>query len=117
MPSATPWRPLSDSRDATVPKLHNLALAARRGLRVPETFWASAEVLESCGPPPFPSLPGLTLPCIVRSGSPTEDTGTTSNAGQYLSLPVASAADFSRAVADVVAALPREGGRPRGVVF
>src|SRR5262249_14899640 len=56
-------------------------------------------------------------PCIVRSASPTEDTAATSNAGQLLSLVVDDPAGFSGAVARVVAALPRRGGRPLGAVF
>jgi pyruvate,water dikinase len=46
---------------------------------------------------------------IVRSGSPTEDTFATSNAGQLLSLPVREPEEFAEALARVAAALPRDG--------
>jgi len=65
---------------------------------------------------PPPSLAGG--PVIVRSGSPTEDTFATSNAGQLLSLPVRDPAAFGDALARVVAALPLDAaGRPLGAVF
>ena len=81
-----PWLPLRQFRDNAVPKLDNLRRAAAAGLRVPPTSWlpAAVAVQESAGAPP----PGLTEPLILRSGSPTEDTRTTSNAGQLLSLVV-----------------------------
>jgi pyruvate,water dikinase len=55
---------------------------------------------------------------IVRSGSPAEDTRTTSNAGQLLSLPVRDRRKFANSLSRVIAALPRDGrGRPQGAVF
>jgi pyruvate,water dikinase len=60
------------------------------------------------GPPPW----------IIRSGSPSEDTNKTSNAGQFLSLPVHGASELSNALGRVAAALPVDGaGRRLGVVF
>jgi pyruvate,water dikinase len=108
-----PWRTLRHFRDAAVPKLNNLRRAAAAGLRVPPTWWAPAAGAPA-GPPDGLG-PG---PCIIRSGSPTEDQRTTSNAGQLLSLVVRDRADFAESLRRVVAALPRgAGGRPRGAVF
>jgi hypothetical protein len=104
-----PWRTLRRFRDPAVPKLDNLRRARTVGVRVPETWWlpaAEAARLQPAVPPP--SLAGR--PLIVRSGSPTEDTFATSNAGQLLSLPVREPAGFAEALARVVAALPRDGG-------
>lgn len=117
MPSATRWRPLDEFRDSTVPKLGNLRTAARAGLTVPETFWAWAADLEAAPPDRLPDgVPEF--PRIVRSGSPTEDTATTSNAGRFLSEVVERPEDFAGAVGRVVGALPRAGdGRRLGVVF
>src|SRR5262249_31811454 len=80
------------------------------------TVWAPAATLEA-GPaePPTAELGGA--PWIVRSGSPTEDTRVTSNAGQLLSVEVHAPGEFAEAVARVVAALPREADRPLGAVF
>ena len=115
-----PWRELARFSDPSVPKLNNLRRAAAAGLRVPETWWlsgAEAVALERAAPPP--SLAGH--PLIVRSGSPTEDTQATSNAGQLLSLAVhdpAAPEAFGDALARVAAALPLDpGGRPLGAVF
>jgi pyruvate, water dikinase len=110
-----PWRPLARFRDPAVPKLDNLRRAAAAGLRVPETWWMSAvEAKEGTSPPR--SLAGR--PLIVRSGSPTEDTQATSNAGQLLSVAARSPETFREALAQVVAALPRNGrNQPRGAVF
>ena len=108
------WKPLRRFRDGAVPKLDNLRRAARAGLRVPATVWAPAGEARAfaTGPLPFP------VPLIVRSGSPTEDTRDTSNAGQFLSLRVVDAACFADALERVVRALPRDhADRPRGVVF
>jgi phosphohistidine swiveling domain-containing protein len=107
------WRRLGRFEDRSIPKLHNLARASRAGLRVPETWWAWARELAIGSDPP------LRAPCIVRSGSPTEDTTATSNAGQLLSLVVRSPDDFADALGRVVAALPRAGpgGVPQGTVF
>jgi pyruvate,water dikinase len=112
------WQPLKRFRDPSVPKLDNLRRAAQAGLRVPATCWASAvelATLRDAGTLPA----GLgTGPWIIRSGSPTEDTRVTSNAGQLLSLPVRTPADFGTALARVVEALPLDSSRrPRGVVF
>ncbi|HEX4966751.1 MAG TPA: PEP-utilizing enzyme [Thermoanaerobaculia bacterium] len=109
------WRPLARFRDPSVPKLHNLRRAAAAGLRVPETWWLPAREAAGVTVRP-PSLAGR--PLIVRSGSPTEDTQATSNAGQLLSLAVAEPAAFASSLARVVAALPRSGGGdPLGAIF
>ncbi len=108
-----PWRTLARFRDPSVPKLDNLRRAAEAGLRVPETWWMPADEAErlNAGAP-------LSGPLIIRSGSPTEDTQTTSNAGQLLSLAVRELAAFDESLARVVAALPRDDrGAPRGAVF
>ncbi|HEX3529885.1 MAG TPA: PEP-utilizing enzyme [Thermoanaerobaculia bacterium] len=113
-----PWRPLKQFRDPSVPKLDNLRRARAAGLRVPETWWlpAADAALDPERRAPPPSLAGG--PVIVRSGSPTEDTFATSNAGQLLSLPVRDPAAFGDALARVVAALPLDAaGRPLGAVF
>ena len=71
-----PWRELARFRDASVPKLDNLRRAEAAGLRVPETRWTwAAEADAGVRRPPR----GVDVPCIVRSGSPTEDTNETSN--------------------------------------
>jgi rifampicin phosphotransferase len=111
------WQPLKQFRDPSVPKLDNLRRAAEAGLRVPPTCWAPAARLAATPLPcPAPELgPG---PWIVRSGSPTEDTRLTSNAGQLLSLPVRAEADFPAALRRVVEALPSDHqGSRQGVVF
>lgn len=110
-----PWRPLARFRDPLVPKLDNLRRAAAAGLRVPETWWLPASEAAGVTAPP-PSLAGR--PVIVRSGSPTEDTQATSNAGQLLSLAVREPGAFADSLARVVAALPRDDrGAPLGSVF
>lgn len=108
-----PWRTLVRFKDPSVPKLDNLRRAAAARLRVPETWWMpAAEAARSIGAPP------LDGPVIVRSGSPTEDTQATSNAGQLLSLVVRDSGEFSESLARVAAALPRDDcGAPRGAVF
>ncbi|HEX9941089.1 MAG TPA: PEP-utilizing enzyme [Thermoanaerobaculia bacterium] len=111
-----PWRTLTRFRDASVPKLDNLRRAAAAGLRVPETWWMPAAAAGEGGVAPPQSL--ACGPVIVRSGSPTEDTRATSNAGQLLSLAVRDPGSFAEALARVVAALPRDGrGAPLGAVF
>jgi phosphohistidine swiveling domain-containing protein len=108
------WRKLARFRDTSVPKLDNLRRAAAAGLRVPETWWMPAADIagSDAGSPP------LHGPVIIRSGSPTEDTQATSNAGQLLSLAVREPDRFAESLASVVAALPRDGrGAPRGAVF
>lgn len=115
-----PWQPLDRFRDPAVPKLDNLRRASRAGLQVPPTVWAMADELERAlaAKTPRGLLEGIPdAPCIVRSGSPTEDTAETSNAGQLLSLPVHAPGEFTAALAQVVAALPRRDGRPQGAVF
>jgi rifampicin phosphotransferase len=102
------WQKLARFRDRTVPKLYNLARAEAAGLRVPATWWARAAEAEGTAP--------CDVPCIIRSGSPTEDTFETSNAGQLLSVVVRAHDAFAAALARVVEALPREDG-PMGVVF
>ncbi|HKI06255.1 MAG TPA: PEP-utilizing enzyme [Thermoanaerobaculia bacterium] len=110
-----PWRTLARFRDSSVPKLNNLRRAAAAGLRVPETWWLPAAEAQGEVDPPR-SLAGR--PVIVRSGSPTEDTRITSNAGQLLSLAVREGEQFGESLAEVVAALPRDGrGAPLGAVF
>jgi pyruvate,water dikinase len=109
------WRSLARFRDASVPKLDNLRRAAAAGLRVPETWWLPAFEAENVTAPP-PSLAGR--PVIVRSGSPTEDTQATSNAGQLLSLAVREPREFAESLARVVAVLPRDDlDAPLGAVF
>lgn len=113
-----PWHPLKQFKDPSVPKLDNLRRARAAGLRVPETWWlpAADAALDPERRLPPPSL--ADGPVIVRSGSPTEDTFATSNAGQLLSLPVRDPAAFGDALAWVVAALPLDAaGRPLGAVF
>jgi phosphohistidine swiveling domain-containing protein len=99
-----PWRPLARFDDPSIPKLDNLRRAAAAGLRVPETWWLYAA--DPVAEPPS-SLAGW--PLILRSGSPTEDTRTTSNAGQLLSLAVTDPAAFQESLARVVAVLPKDG--------
>jgi len=111
-----PWRRLARFRDPAVPKLDNLRRAAAAGLRVPATWWlpAAEAAAGALGPPPFLA----DRPLIVRSGSPTEDTQATSNAGQLLSVAVRNPETFPEALARVAAAMPRDGqGRPQGAVF
>jgi rifampicin phosphotransferase len=110
-----PWKPLDRFRDPSVPKLDNLRRAHAAGLRVPATFWIRASEAASAGALP-PEIAGR--PFILRSGSPTEDTRHTSNAGQLLSLAVRDPGRFERSLAEVVAALPKDGaGAPLGAVF
>ncbi|MDB5350917.1 MAG: Phosphohistidine swiveling domain protein [Planctomycetota bacterium] len=116
MPSKPYWRPLSEFADDTIPKLFNLRRAPR-GIPVPRTYWAWADDLARSESRGFPDLGGLTLPCMIRSGSPTEDTQESSNAGRFLSLAVRDALHFPSALAEVISALPCEHGRPQGVVF
>jgi phosphohistidine swiveling domain-containing protein len=101
-----PWWPLKRFRDPSIPKLDNLRRAAAAGLRVPETWWLPASESAGVTTPPH-SLTGR--PVIVRSGSPTEDTQTTSNAGQLLSLVVREPAAFASSLRRVVEALGLDG--------
>ncbi len=111
------WQPLKRFRDPSVPKLDNLRRAAAAGLRVPPTWWAPAAGLANTTPPGPPAELGPG-PWIIRSGSPTEDTRTTSNAGQLLSLPVREPGAFAAALRRVVEALPVDAqGVRRGAVF
>jgi pyruvate,water dikinase len=96
------WQELRGFHDAAVPKLNNLRRASEAGLRVPPTWWASARDAPGLTAPP----PGIDLPLIVRSASPTEDSRTTSNAGKFLSLVVRDAAEFAEAVRRVATGLP-----------
>jgi rifampicin phosphotransferase len=106
------WRTLRQFDDPAIPKLHNLARAGARGVHIPKTMWTHGR--EAPAEPPT----SITFPLIVRSGSPTEDTHETSNAGQLLSLVVRRPAELADSVARVAAALPKdERGDPRGVVF
>ncbi len=111
------WETLRRFRDPTIPKLDNLRRAAERGLRVPETFWVRARSVEASRSMVAPAALG-SRPCIIRSGSPTEDTFETSNAGQLLSVVVREPEAFGAALDDVIAALPRDAaGEPLGVAF
>jgi pyruvate,water dikinase len=111
------WQPLSAFRDPSVPKLDNLRRAAAAGLRVPPTWWVTAARLASADAVALPAGLGEGA-CIVRSGSPTEDTRGTSNAGQLLSLAVRERAAFTSSLRRVVEALPDDGhGGRRGAVF
>src|SRR6266699_71699 len=111
------WQPLRQFRDPSVPKLDNLRRAAEAGLRIPPTWWTPAAPLASADLPGLPPE-GWPGPWIIRSGSPTEDTRQTSNAGQLLSLPVRDPADFATALRRVVEALPvGPDGLRRGAVF
>lgn len=110
-----PWKPLHRFRDASIPKLDNLRRANAAGIRVPPTVWIRAAGGERAGALPAEIARGL---FILRSGSPTEDTRHTSNAGQLLSLVVRDPADAERSLAEVIAALPKdEAGAPLGAVF
>jgi pyruvate,water dikinase len=112
-----PWQPLKGFREPSVPKLNNLRRAAAAGLRVPATWWLPASVLERLHGIRPPAGIG-NGPCIIRSGSPTEDQRTTSNAGQLLSLVVQQSSEFSESARRVVEALPRsEQGSRLGAVF
>jgi phosphohistidine swiveling domain-containing protein len=111
----SPWCSLEAFDDASVPKLWNLRRAHDAGFVVPATVWASASALEG-GLVEAPTTIGEG-PWMVRSGSPTEDASTQSNAGRFLSLRVECAADFDAAVKRVAALLPHIDGRACGVVF
>ncbi len=107
------WQRLERFRDPAVPKLDNLRRASAAGLRVPPTWWQHAAILEQMPPPELP----VALPVILRSGSPTEDGRTTSNAGQLLSLVVEAPSEYADALRRVVAALPCIDGKRLGAVF
>lgn len=111
------WQPLARFRDRAIPKIDNLRRARAAGLRVPDTFWVYAgDVAEPLAVEPPAAL--LAGPCIIRSGSPTEDTFETSNAGQLLSVVVRERDEFGAALAAVIAALPRDAaGAPLGAAF
>lgn len=105
------WRPLAEFRDPAVPKLNNLRRATAAGIRVPPTIWAPAADCPG-------TAPVVALPFIIRSGSPTEDTRTTSNAGQLLSLVVHKPEDFPEALRRVIEAMPTDhDGERLGAVF
>jgi hypothetical protein len=113
----SPWRPLAELRDRTLPKLDNLKRAARAGISVPEPIiWAYAADFESSRAPDPGPTELLDMPCIVRSISPTEDTKQGSQAGRFLSLVVNCPSDFPGAVARVLASLPVRDGRRLGAV-
>ncbi len=77
------WKPLTEFPDARAAKLANLRRAARAGLRVPQTFWCTAE--RPATALPFALAPG---PVIVRSASPAEDTAQSTAAGRFESVAV-----------------------------
>jgi rifampicin phosphotransferase len=109
------WKPLERFQDKKIPKLHNLSRAAAAGLRVPPTWWISADRLSPELGPPREISSGTV---IIRSASPTEDQRSSSRAGQFLSTVVAQGGDFAGAAGRVVDALPRdEPGLPLGAVF
>ncbi len=111
-----PWKPLWTCKDASIPKLMNLRKGSKANLRVPATFWLYAATFAEGKIDPPSSLPSW--PLIVRSASPTEDTRTTSNAGQLYSEVVPVEDDFDSAVRRVLSALPKDrNGKPRGAVF
>lgn len=110
-----PWKTLRRFRDPSVPKLDNLRRAEVLGIRVPVTYWIRAAEGASAGALP-PDI--ARRPVILRSGSPTEDTRHTSNAGQLLSLAVRDPGHFERSLSEVIAALPKDKtGAPLGAVF
>jgi pyruvate,water dikinase len=109
------WRPLAEFSDPSVPKLNNLRRAERAGIRVPRTVWIEADRASGGTGLPMDLGPA---PWIIRSGSPTEDTHTTSNAGQLLSLVVREESTFTDTLRQVVDALPADhSGRRLGAVF
>jgi pyruvate,water dikinase len=102
------WLPLPWFHDLRVSKLDNLRRAAAAGLRVPPTCWLPAvDAIDAGWPDGFGDGP-----LILRSGAPSEDSRTTSNAGQLLSLIAPTRADFTDALGRVVRVLP-----PGSVVF
>lgn len=103
-----------------VPKLSNLCTAHDSGLDVPPTVWGAADsALTASIENDFGlfAAHGITIPCIVRSGSPTEDSATTSNAGQFLSLKVERSEDLADAIRQVAGSLPNVNGKIQGAVF
>lgn len=102
------WRRLATFNDRAVPKLHNLRVAAAHGLRVPDTWWIRESQVRTAldsGEDIAPPRQLAGQPLILRSGSPHEDTGMTSNAGQYLSLAVNPGDSFVDALKQVASAL------------
>lgn len=110
-----PWNPLRRFNDPSVPKLNNLRIAEAAGIRVPVTYWIHAAQGAAAGALP-PAIGDK--PFILRSGSPTEDTKHSSNAGQLLSLAVRDPSRFKQSLEEVIAALPKDNaGAPLGAVF
>ncbi|MEM7305883.1 MAG: PEP-utilizing enzyme [Planctomycetota bacterium] len=108
------WRPLQTPSGLDCPKLDRLRVADRAGIGVPATVWAPASEARGLGAPRELGP----APWIVRSASPTEDTGESSAAGQFVSRNVASEDELAEALGAVVDSLPRDAfGRPRGAVF
>ena len=58
----------------------------------------------------------VSVPCIVRSVSPTEDTRTSSQAGRFLSVVVSSRSELNDALTRVIESLPVADGRTLGAV-
>lgn len=111
------WQPLVAFDDPTLPKLNNLRRAQAAGLRVPPTWWVSADeiALVLNAPPPF-SL--AQYPLLVRFASRFEDTLAASDGGPSHSVIAAEPALCSEALLQIVNALPRDDkGAPHGAVF
>lgn len=111
------WQRLARFVDRAIPKIDNLRRARAAGLRVPETWWLRARDVDD---PALVEAPAALAdgPCIIRSGSPTEDTFETSNAGQLLSMVVRDRKQFGASLAAVIAALPKDdAGVPLGAAF
>ncbi len=104
----TQWQPLERFKDAAVPKLFELGRAAKAGLKVPPTWWATATSLRAAPHTTLPT-PLQNQNIILRSGSPDEDTQETSNAGQLHSEAVMAGQSMEGALRRVLEALP-EGG-------
>ena len=103
-----------------IPKLHYLRLAEKSGIPVPQTLWCPANTAIEPQSDPLDATnisQRITFPCIIRSGSPTEDTTLTSNAGRFLSLKVERAEDFRSALHQVALSLPVDYTGLLGVVF
>src|SRR4051812_49414068 len=108
------WQDLKAFRNPAVPKLDNLRRAQACGFKVPTpTVWIpAAQAVENLAPPP-----SISFPLILRSGSPTEDTLDSSQAGRFASLLARTPEEFPEVLASVVGSLPEQDGVRQGVVF